>query len=137
MSDALPTVLGVVLVAIVAALALLPLLRGTPPQPLNATVADPAEAERFGLYRQVLELELDQQTGKLSNEDFAALTDELLARAGDNLRTERAEEAAVAEATRTANQDVEAEVEREIAAARKAFAQARKTEQPTAEEIAS
>ena len=124
MSDALPTILGVLLVAIVASFALLPLLRGAP-APAAVAVADPAEAERFRLYRQVLELEFDQQMGKLSREDFESITRELLGRAGELLRSERAEQAVVAT---TPEADIEAEVEREIAAAREAFAQARRRE---------
>jgi hypothetical protein len=131
--DALPTILGVVLVAIVAGLALLPLLRGVPPPPATTTIADPAEVERFGLYRQVLELEFDQQTGKLAQEDFEAQTRELLDRAGEILRAEQADEAVLTDASASAARDVEAEVEREIAAARKAFAQARQSEGHTAE----
>jgi hypothetical protein len=133
-NDALPTILGVLLVGIVASTALLPLLRGTPTQPAEApNSSDPAQAERFQLYRQVLELEFDQQTGKLSREDFEALSADLLGRAGEILRSERAEDA-VAEAS--PDGEIDAEVEREIAAARKAFAQARR-EQLEAEEVAS
>jgi cytochrome c-type biogenesis protein CcmI len=131
--NAFPVILGVLLVALAAAAALLPLLRGAPSQPVTAPVTDPADAERFELYRQVLELEFDQQTGKLSSEDFESLTRELLGRAGQLLHARQAEGAASAS---TPAPDVEAEVEREIAAARKAFARARR-KQPEAEEVAS
>ena len=146
MNAALPTILGVLLVALAAAAALLPLLRGAPPETAAApaTSTDPADAERFELYRQVLELEFDQQTGKLSTEDFEALTRELLGRAGQILHARQA--AAVAEGevhaqaqgqavAATPDADIDAEVEREIAAARKAFARARR-EQRRAEEVA-
>ena len=79
-----------------------------------------------------LELEFDQQTGKLSAEDFESLSRELLSRAGQLLHTQQAEGEAVAARPET---DIDAEVEREIAAARKAFARARQ-EQREAEEVA-
>ena len=121
MTDALPTLVGVVLVACAAGLALLPLLERTPPAPESAPGAEPgAEAERFRLYRQVLELEFDAQTGKLAADDLEALRGELLGRAGQLLRTERAQ------TTTGPEDDVESAVEREIAAARRAFAEARR-----------
>jgi cytochrome c-type biogenesis protein CcmI len=106
----IPTILGIVLVAAAAAFVLLPLARG--PQ----IVAEVPEAapDRFGLYRQVLELEFDRELGKLSTEDFEQLSGELLAEAGQALRDERG---AVGE--------LDAEIEREIAAARAAFVAAR------------
>ena len=133
MTDPFPVFLGVLLVAIAAAAALLPLLRGAPPQAAAVAVVDPAEAERFEIYRQVLELEFDQQTGKLSSEDFEALTRELLGRAGQILHSRQAEGETTAAAPAT---DIDAEIEREIAAARKAFARARR-KRPEAEEVAS
>ena len=138
MSTAFPVILGVLLVALAAAAALLPLLRGAPVQPATAPVTDPADAERFELYRQVLELEFDQQTGKLSSEDFEALTRELLGRAGQLLHARQTQVAqAEGEPVATApSSDVEAEIEREIAAARKAFARARREQRET-EEVAS
>ena len=122
MTDALPTLIGVVLVACAAGLALLPLLERTPAAPGPTTGAEPAaEAERFRLYRQVLELEFDAQTGKLAADDLEALRAELLGRAGQLLRTE------LAQTTTTGPvDDVESAVEREIAAARRAFAEARR-----------
>jgi cytochrome c-type biogenesis protein CcmI len=131
MSGAVPVILGVLLVALAAAAALLPLLRGAPTQSATAT-ADPAEAERFELYRQVLELEFDQQTGKLSSEDFEALSRELLSRAGQLLHARQPEAEPLAASPAG---DIDAEVEREIAAARKAFARAR-DKAPRAEEVA-
>jgi hypothetical protein len=131
--SAFPTILGVLLVALAAAAALLPLLRGAPPQPAAAPATDPAEVERFELYRQVLELEFDQQTGKLSTEDFEALTRDLLGRAGQILHARQAEGEATAAAP---GSDIDAEIEREIAAARTAFARVRQEQRET-EEVAS
>jgi hypothetical protein len=115
MSDALPAILGILVVAVVAGFALLPLLQGAPP-PTVATIADPAETERFRIYRQVLELEFDFQTGKLAAEDYTSLSRELLGQATQLMRVEAPVDQDV---------DVDAEVEREIAAARRAFASAR------------
>jgi cytochrome c-type biogenesis protein CcmI len=107
----IPTILGIVLVAAAAAFVLLPLARG--PQ-TEVEVPEAAATSRFGLYRQVLELEFDRELGKLSSEDFEQLSRELLAEAGQALRDERG---AVGE--------LDAEIEREIAAARAAFVAAR------------
>ena len=133
--NAFPVILGVLLVALAAAAALLPLLRGAPSQPVTAPATDPADAERFELYRQVLELEFDQQTGKLSSEDFESLTRELLGRAGQLLHARQAEVGDAEVVAATAASDVEAEVEREIAAARKAFARARREQRQTEEVV--
>src|SRR5919202_1636416 len=113
MSTAFPVILGVLLVALAAAAALLPLLRGAPAQPAAAPVSEPADAERFELYRQVLELEFDQQTGKLSSEDFEALTRELLGRAGEILHARQAAaEGEVQAVAATPEADIDAEIER-------------------------
>ena len=111
MTDAVATVLGIVVVAVVAGFALLPLLRDAPVAP----AIEPAPGDRFGVYRQVLELEFDAQTGKLSRADLEVQRAELLAKATDLLRQERT----------SAELEIEAEVEREIAAARRAFAEVR------------
>ena len=71
-------------------------------------------ADRSGLYRQILELEFDRDMGKLSSEDFDELSKQLLVEAARALREERGTIG-----------EVDAEIEREIAAARAAFAAAR------------
>ena len=121
--DFLPTVVGIVLVAMVAAFALLPLLRGTSEQlvPVTTTSDNPASLERFELYRQVLELEFDYRVGKLAQADYEQLTAELLARAGSLLRDERASAPA---GVGPGLDELDEEIEREIAAARKALAAA-------------
>lgn len=111
--DVLPTVLGIVLVAAAAAFALLPFARGVPN---DLSPSDNESADRFNLYRQVIELEFDFQMGKLSAEDYARLSGDLLAEAGQALR---AEKGSIGE--------VDDEIEREIAAARAAFAAARQS----------
>jgi hypothetical protein len=112
-SDVLPTVLGILLVAAAAAFALIPFARGAPPE---VTLPEIESADRFSLYRQVIELEFDFQLGKLSAEDYAKLSGELLAQAGLALREEQG-----------SISEVDQEIEREIAAARAAFAAARQS----------
>lgn len=113
MTDVLPTVLGIVLIASAAVFALLPFVRGTRPAP---ETSDPTSArDRALLYRQVLELEFDHQVGKLSDADFRQLSSNLLARAADLLREEQGSLG-----------EIDAEIEREIAAARAAFAAAKR-----------
>ena len=114
MNDALPAILGILLVAAAAAFALLPFARGPRLEPsIVSDSSDPA-VDRFGIYRQVLEMEFDHELGKLSTEDFEQLSAQLLAQAGAALRDERGHLGAIDD-----------EIEREIAAARAAFAAAR------------
>jgi hypothetical protein len=110
-SDDLPTILGIILVAAAAAFALVPFARGARAEALTS---EPAAPDRFVLYRQVLELEFDHELGKLSGEDFKQLSSELMAEAGQALRDERGSIG-----------EIDEEIEREIAAARAAFAAAR------------
>ena len=107
----LPTLLGVLLVACAAVIALLPLVRG---DAQAAAASRGVPVDRIDLYRQVLELEFDHQVGKLSTEDYRQLSAELLGQAGVSLREERAGLA-----------ELDEEIEREISAARAAFAAAR------------
>jgi hypothetical protein len=102
--------------------AVLPLVRAPRATGTPVESADGA-TERQRLYRQVLELEFDRDTGKVSAEDFEAISGELLARAATHLR-----------ASKTAEQAIEEQVEREIAAARRALGQA--SRQSTSEERA-
>jgi hypothetical protein len=122
--DVLPSVLGIVLVAAAAAFVLLPFTRGAHVETISSG-SDNAVADRFGIYRQVLELEFDKQLGKLSQADFEELSAELLAQAGEALRQERGTLGAIDE-----------EIEREIAAARAALAAARASSaRPQAETV--
>jgi len=113
-TDILPTILGIALVAAAAAFALLPFARTARPEAIAS--AEPGAADRFGLYRQVMELEFDVQVGKLAAEDYEQLSRALLAEAGQALKQERGSAA-----------ELDEEIEREIAAARAAFAAARQT----------
>jgi hypothetical protein len=115
-TDVLPTILGIVLVAAAAAFVLLPLARGATIEPVWS---EPIPADRFSLYRQVLELEFDRELGKLSAEDYAHLAGQLLAQASQALLEERG-----------GIGELDEEIEREIAAARAAFAAARSWSAP-------
>jgi hypothetical protein len=112
--DVLPTVIGILLVGVAAAFALVPFARGAPDD-TESSPALPAHDERLKIYQQVLELELDQELGKLSEDDYRTLSGGLLAEASVLLEQERGATAALDD-----------ELEQEIAAARAAFAAARK-----------
>jgi hypothetical protein len=112
--DILPTILGIALVAAAAAFALLPFARASTPDAVGSS--EPGPSDRFALYRRVMELEFDVQVGKLAAEDYEQLSRELLAEAGQVLRQERG-----------SISELDEEIEREIAAARAAFAAARQT----------
>ncbi len=113
-TDILPTILGIALVAAAAAFALLPFARAATPDPVASS--EPGHTDRFGLYRQVMELDFDVQVGKLAAADYEQLSRALLAEAGQALQQERGSTA-----------ELDEEIEREIAAARAAFAAARQT----------
>jgi hypothetical protein len=113
-NDVFLTILGIALVAAAAAFALVPFIRTTLPAVASS---DDASIDRFSLYRQVLELEFDYQVGKLSADDYHQLSAALLAQAGEALREERG-----------SMSELDNEIEREIAAARAAFAAARGVE---------
>ena len=114
-ADVLPTILGIALVAAAAAFVLVPFARAATPDPLVGP-SEPGPSDRFGLYRQVMELEFDVQVGKLAAEDYEQQSRALLAEAGAALKQERGSTA-----------ELDEEIEREIAAARAAFAAARQT----------
>ena len=107
-ADAVPIAVGLLAVAACAAFALLPLVRQSAAPRVSAEMAQPAE--RFDLYRQVVDLEFDRQTGKLSAEDLEVLRAELLARATTLAREQQRDDRDIAE-----------QVEAEIAAARAAL----------------
>jgi len=112
--DIFPTILGIALVAAAAAFALLPFARAATPD--TSASSEPESTDRLGLYRQVMELEFDVQVGKLAVQDYEQLSRELLAEAGQSLRQERG-----------STGELDEEIEREIAAARAAFAATRRT----------
>lgn len=114
MTDALPTILGIVLVALAAGFALLPIARGS--KAAGLTSDEPVGADRSLVYRQILELEFDYQLGKLSTEDFQQLSAELMGQASQLMREEHGDLA-----------ELDDEIEREIAAARAAFSAAQRS----------
>jgi hypothetical protein len=119
-TDLLPTIVGIALLAATAAFVLLPLARGTRDSS-DMSATDAAQPERFQLYRQIMELEFDQQLGKLSAEDYELLSAQLLGQAGELLREERG-----------STDELDDEIEREIAAARAAFTAAKRSSKRTA-----
>jgi hypothetical protein len=114
-NEALPVVCGVLLVATMAAFALWPLLARRGVAATGALAKAPGD-ERFLLYRQVLDLEFDHQTGKLSKEDYELLSAQLLGRAASLLQEAHEE-----------TKELEDILEREIAAARRALSSSRRS----------
>jgi hypothetical protein len=105
-----PALAGILLVAAAAAFALLPLLRtgDREPSAVSVTAVGQATQARLALYRQVLDLEFDHQTGKLSAKDLEHLSAELLARAAQLMPTGALDDEAL-----------DFEIEQEIALARR------------------
>ena len=100
-------VLGALIVVAVLAFVVLPLLRGRRSDAEAPGALDPAQ-ERAAIYRELLELELDQKVGKIAEADYREINEALLARAAALISQEDAA-------------SMDAEVEREIAAARQAL----------------
>jgi hypothetical protein len=123
-NEALPIVLGVLLVSAMAAFALWPLLARRGVAAAGTLEKAPGD-ERFLLYRQVLDLEFDHQMGKLSKEDYDVLSTQLLARAAGLLREAHEE-----------TKELEDVLEREIAAARRALSSSRSRRLVTARKVA-
>lgn len=117
-AELVPVVVGILAVVLTAAFALWPLVsRPMPADPvdeMDAATEVERGALRQGLYRQVLDLEFDLQTGKLSAEDYQALSSELLEQAALLMRADAVEESSLDEM-----------IEQEIAAARLALASPR------------
>lgn len=109
--DVLAIIAGIVAVAGSALFTFLPLARSRRASAEILTAGPNNTApRRFAIYRQLLDLELDHRTGKLSAEDQAVFTAELLAHASALLQEESQDLG-----------DLDAAVEREIAAARQAL----------------
>jgi hypothetical protein len=101
--------LGAVVVLAALAFVALPLLRPRkvgPPADVTLSLAE----QRAEVYRELLDLELDQRVGKLDEADYRAQSDVLLARA-----------AALMSAEDSALREVDEQIEREIAAQRAAL----------------
>lgn len=109
----LPALLGAACAVAAAVFVLSPLARPAPVRPGQARPDDLA-AQRAAIYRQILDLEFDLRTGKLSEPDFREQSEALLARAAELL--------AQAEGT---DEELDRRLEQEIAAARAALARSR------------
>ena len=121
--------LGTIVVVGVLAFVVLPLLRRQQPTPDDQHTIDPTN-ERTEIYRELLELELDQKVGKIAEADYQEISDAMLARAATLISQEDADSLAS-----------DAQLEREIAEARAALKRTdapavgpRPTEAPPAEE---
>lgn len=105
--------LGACVVVAVLAFVVLPLVRRQRPGSPVLEAVNSAH-ERAAIYRELLELELDQKVGKIAEADFRELNDTLLARAAALIAREDSLSAAA-----------DAEIEREIAEARAALREER------------
>ena len=105
-------VLGGLVVVAVLAFVVLPLLSGRRADAEAQARPDPAQ-ERATIYRELLELELDQKVGKVAEADYQEVNEALLARAAALISQEEAE-----------STTADAKVEREIAEARLALRRA-------------
>jgi hypothetical protein len=103
--------LGLLLALLALAFVLYPILR--PRAAAVEPIAQPAELEerRRTLYRQILDIEFDQQVGKVDETDARELTERLLHQA-----------ASLAAQQSTAEAEADAELEREILAVRRSLA---------------
>jgi hypothetical protein len=112
--------LGGLVVVLALAFVAYPLLR-----PRAAPVGDPADidgaadgtADRYTLYREMLDLDFEHRLGKLNDDDYRELSEACLARAAELLAREDARESEAAE-----------RAEREIAAMREALRSSRAVE---------
>jgi hypothetical protein len=112
--------LGALVVVVALAFVAYPLVRprtgpdpgGPEPEHLGGIAA-----ERYEVYREMLDLDFDHRVGKLNDDDYRQLSEACLARAADLLATEDARESEAAE-----------RAEREIAAMREALRSSRAVE---------
>lgn len=102
-------VLAALVVLAVLAFVVLPLVRGVKAAP-GATVALTTAQERAAIYQELVELELDQRVGKVTEADYREQADVLLARAAALISEEDAQLSAADD-----------QIEREIAAMRAAL----------------
>jgi hypothetical protein len=79
--------LGALVVLAVLAFVVLPIVRRGKPRSEAAPVAGPAET-RATIYRELLELELDQKVGKIAEADYRELSEALLMRAASLISDE-------------------------------------------------
>jgi hypothetical protein len=102
--------LGLLLASLALVFVLYPVLKPTPDSEVTRDDAELAERRR-ALYRQILEIEFDQRLGKLDETDARELSERLLSQAAELMASES-----------SAEHEIEARVESEIQAARRALA---------------
>ena len=98
--------LGALVVLAVLGFVLLPLIRRTT-RPTITAAPESTAVERAEIYRELVELELDQRIGKISEADYRAVSESLLERAASLISEDDLPAF-----------DAERQLEREIAAAR-------------------
>jgi hypothetical protein len=111
---------GAIVVVAVLAFVVMPIIRRQPPAAVAAAAAGPVET-RAAIYQELLELELDQKVGKITEADYRELSEVLLLRAASLISEEDDHPTAAGD-----------EVEREVAQAR---ASLRQTGTPPAETL--
>ena len=84
-------ILVILALAVVVWVVSAPLRRGERPEAADATRRDALEAAKDAKYREILDAELDFQTGKLSEPDYREVDRQLRLEAGALLRLEAAE----------------------------------------------
>jgi cytochrome c-type biogenesis protein CcmI len=104
--------LGLLLALVALLFVLLPVLRPGPSAREAGGDGREREAQRRELYRQILEIEFDQRTGKIDPDDARQLSERLLARAAWLLS---------ADGRPSTDGEAAAEIEREVAALRRAL----------------
>jgi hypothetical protein len=104
--------LGLLIAIAALTFVLLPILRPTPADREAGRERRERELQRSELYRQILEIEFDQRTGKIDPADARQLSKGLLARAALLV---------AADGSHLASGEAEAEIEREVAALRRAL----------------
>ena len=109
--------LGLLLGLLALAFVLYPILRPERAAAGERSAWPELEERRGSIYRQIIELEFDAKLGKVSGDDARELTASLLREAAELLAAQS-----------TSERDVEAQIEREIAALRRAMAAARGSE---------
>jgi hypothetical protein len=104
--------LGLLLALAALLFVLLPVLRPASTVQEAGRRGREREAQRRELYRQILEIEFDQRTGKIAPDDAQQLSERLLARAAQLVAVDGRQPTVA---------DAAAEIEREVAALRRAL----------------
>ncbi len=112
--------IGLALLVVVVALALLPLLEPKRPLAQPASQRDALEAERAAIVRSIRDLDFDHRTQKLNEADYRALRQGLVQRGADILRElEALNQAQPAGETADDDAAVDAQIEAAVLALRR------------------